>query len=38
MSTILSLDPGGTTGYAIFDVQQDEFPELIENPPNQPDI
>jgi hypothetical protein len=29
MSTILSLDPGGTTGYAIFDVQQDEFPELI---------
>nr|DAW17413.1 MAG TPA: Putative Holliday junction resolvase [Caudoviricetes sp.] len=29
MATILSLDPGGTTGYAILDVQEDEFPEVI---------
>lgn len=29
-TTILSLDPGGTTGYALFDVTQDEFPELIQ--------
>lgn len=29
MSTILSLDPGGTTGYAIFHVEKHEEPELL---------
>ena len=29
MATILSLDPGGTTGYAVFDVVENEFPELL---------
>lgn len=27
--TILSLDPGGTTGAALWNVEDDEFPELI---------
>ena len=29
MSLILSLDPGGTTGYAMFEVEDDQQAELI---------
>lgn len=29
MATMLSLDPGGTTGYAIFDFEEDSEPELV---------